>query len=334
MMSEREFYKNIENNIREYLPASYAEAEIFLTTQIKTNDIEKTGIQIRLPEQRISPVIYLSSFYEQYTSGRTMESILEEIARTRTKDLIGPLHNFDPAILENYDNVRPRLQMRAFDTEKNKKRLEEIVHHSFGDYSAGYSISLSNDPEQTMCVMVTQPMLEQWGITKKTLHEDTIQADLDRTPTLTTMEEMMKRMNFLGEPINYLDSTQKWEPDLRGEERHMFVLSNREAINGAGLILNPVIQQRIAEVVEGNYYVLPSSVHEVLIVPDEGNRELINAADLSYMVHEINQSVVAPADILSDKVQYYDAAARTLNNAVTYEREHEVGIGMERGKVL
>lgn len=66
---------------------------------------------------------------------------------------------------------------------------------------------------------------------------------------------------------------------------------------------------KIGELLGKNFYVLPSSIHEVLIVPDNGDMQ---AKELESMVKEVNATQVAPADLLSDKVQYYDRAAKTL----------------------
>ena len=79
--------------------------------------------------------------------------------------------------------------------------------------------------------------------------------------------------------------------------------------------------QQIGDIVGGNFYVLPSSVHEVLIVPDNGTMEL---RDLSAMVYEVNRTEVAPQDRLSDNVQYYDTETRTLENAQDREARKEL----------
>ena len=63
MMSKQEFYEEIKENIREYLPPEYEDAEISLTTQVKNMDVEMTGLLIRLPGESAAPVIYLDSMY-------------------------------------------------------------------------------------------------------------------------------------------------------------------------------------------------------------------------------------------------------------------------------
>ena len=88
----------------------------------------------------------------------------------------------------------------------------------------------------------------------------------------------------------------------------MFVLTNDTKVNGAAAILNDDIRQEIAEKV-GDFYMLPSSIHETLIIPKDAGMEL---KELEQMVQEVNQTQVAPGERLSDHVYEYDAKEHEL----------------------
>lgn len=88
----------------------------------------------------------------------------------------------------------------------------------------------------------------------------------------------------------------------------MFVLTNDTKVNGAAAILNDDTRQEIADKV-GDFYVLPSSVHETLIIPKDAGMEL---RDLEQMVQEVNQTQVALQERLSDHVYEYDAKEHEL----------------------
>lgn len=334
MMNKQEFYKNIEESIIGFLPEQYATAQITLTTRVKNYDEEQTGIVVRMPKENAAPIIYLDAYFRQYEEGRGIEDILQEIAQIRDRAMDGPVSMVNSDFLSDYENVRPRLQMRIYDTEWNEKRLSEIVHHSYGDYSEAYGVLLSEDKDHFMTVMVTPALMETWGITKKKLHDDTILADLSRGPQLVLMSDVMDSMFGGSEPVNYLEGMGSPMDELPEGAEKLFVLTNKDKVNGAGLILNSVIQEKIANIVGGNYYVLPSSVHEVLIMPDKHDRELMGAKQLGEMVSSINESTVAPEDLLSNRVEYYDAANRTLCNAAQYEKEHEQVLGIPKAKTI
>ena len=89
----------------------------------------------------------------------------------------------------------------------------------------------------------------------------------------------------------------------------MYVLTNQSKTNGAGVLVQDGVLEKVGGMIGSDFYVLPSSIHEVLIVPDNGNMRL---AELEDMVREVNATQVAPEDLLSDKVQYYDLETKTL----------------------
>ena len=102
----------------------------------------------------------------------------------------------------------------------------------------------------------------------------------------------------------------------------LYVLTNKEKTQGAAMIARPDIMKEIGDKFGCDYYVLPSSTHEVLVMPVSAGVEL---EMLSAMVHEVNATEVSPQDKLSDKVQYYDREREQLRNAFeSAEKEIEV----------
>lgn len=118
------------------------------------------------------------------------------------------------------------------------------------------------------------------------------------------------RLTQRGHKINTMeDLTALYEKSFSNDTMPMYVLTNASKVNGSGILARDGVLDKIGELLGKNFYVLPSSIHEVLIVPDNGDMQ---AKELESMVKEVNATQVAPADLLSDKVQYYDRAAKTL----------------------
>lgn len=88
----------------------------------------------------------------------------------------------------------------------------------------------------------------------------------------------------------------------------IFVLKNNTMVNGAAEILNDDTRQEIAEKI-GDFYVLPSCIHETIIIPKDAGMEL---DELEHMVQEVNYTQVAPDERLSDHVYEYDAKEHEL----------------------
>ena len=89
----------------------------------------------------------------------------------------------------------------------------------------------------------------------------------------------------------------------------IYILTNQDKLNGASVSAQEGVLEKVAELLGTNYYVLPSSIHELLILPDNGSMQL---SELEAMVREVNATQVAPEDRLSDKVQYYDRETKLL----------------------
>ena len=89
-----------------------------------------------------------------------------------------------------------------------------------------------------------------------------------------------------------------------GDEGKTACLTNGDKMNGAGLILQGDLMQQIEEIVGGDFYILPSSCHEVLVIPEAMGMDV---KELSAMVQQVNETEVSTEDRLSDHVQHYDS---------------------------
>ena len=107
--------------------------------------------------------------------------------------------------------------------------------------------------------------------------------------------------------------------DMVPTDDKLFVLTNNQKLNGAAALLDEKMMEQIAERVGNDFYILPSSVHEVLIVPKEAGMDF---KDLEAMVQEVNATQVAPQDKLSDHVYQYDNETREVFRADRAE-EHQ-----------
>lgn len=95
----------------------------------------------------------------------------------------------------------------------------------------------------------------------------------------------------------------------------MYVITNKQNLYGAVCILYPDVLKDVAQKLDSDFYVLPSSVHETIAVPAE-NLDINHASSLKAMVREVNQSELTPEEVLSDNVYYYCRKKHTLSLAL------------------
>ncbi len=298
------FIDYVKSHIKEYLPTEYQNAVISINEVTKSNDRMLTGLTILLPGEQAAPTIYLEALAEQVERGMPLDTAMKQIAQIQLENYSRVPLNI--SMLENYEAVRPMLAVQMCDPETNQEYLKGKPYTSCGELAAYYRIQVAADEEGTASVAVTESMMQMWGITKEQLHKDAMQVAHARSPVcLYDMEEVMAESIFSVKPENLFNREEPLDIGMIP----IYILTNQEKLNGASVSVQDGVLEKVAELLGTNFYVLPSSIHELLILPDNGSMQL---SELEAMVREVNATQVAPEDRLSDKVQYYDRETKLL----------------------
>ena len=319
-MSFEEFKQEIADNIKDHLPDQYQDSTVQLNTVQKNNEA-LDAITITSPDSNVSPTIYLNSFYEDYQNGQDMDTIMDRIADVRVEHEVS--QDFDVSKITDFDQVKDHIAARVVGMEDNADLLDQRPHAEMDDLAVTYCVMLGEDANGSMSVPVTNQLMETWGVTQEELH-DLAKANQDElTPsTFKSMNEVMAEM-MIPQMMNDMgldrEAAQEMVESMMPPEDKMFVLSNEQKLNGAAALLDDKMMDQIAEKVGGDFYILPSSVHEVLIVPADAGMDL---KDLEAMVQEVNETQVAPQDRLSDHVYQYDTDTHEVFRADRAE-EHQ-----------
>ena len=280
-------FVDVVKEIRDYLPKTFAEAGVELKTVTKNNGVELTGLIIRREASNICPTIYLDPYYEAYKAGEEMDKILREIADTRMRtDIKEP---FDADQFMQFERVKELIVPRLVNKEQNSEQLTERPYSVLADLAVTYHIMLFNGNASTP---VTNNFMKEWGIKTEELHETAIRNMLRLFPS--TFRGMSVVVNELHP--GYMDV-------LAPEDEALFVLSNSGKMFGAAAILDNKFLRGIAERMGKELYVLPSSIHELLVVTPNVEK---NLDELKEMVTSTNASTLDPEERLSDHVYRYN----------------------------
>ena len=184
-------------------------------------------------------------------------------------------------LFDDYETLKPHIRRIAFESSLHPEYMENgIFSSSHGLLRAIYTISVSETVKGMRIHIITEGMLKKWNITPQKLIKDVSDMELEQVCIFNGI--------FFGENLYY--SSKKFD------YWDMLCLTNTERRFGASLILNKAIRKRVGEIVGGHYIVLPSSIHEVMIVKDTNG-------DLDYfynMLAEFNANpmIVKPKDVL------------------------------------
>lgn len=319
-MSYEEFKQEIQDHIKDFLPEKFEDSEVSIHAVTKNNEI-LDGLTVTSPNSNMAPTIYLNDFYEHYENGRDMDSIMEQIASIRTEHEMD--QDFDISKITNFENVQDKIIPRIVGMEENEELLANRPHALMDDLAVIYAVDLGSNDNGSMSVPITNHLMENWNVSQKTLHEAALANMGELTPsTFKTMNEIMKEM-MLPDMVEQMggdrEAAEAMIEAMIPDEERMYVLTNEQKLNGAAAILDDKMMDQIREKVGDEFFILPSSTHEVLIVPAEAGIEL---EALESMVQEVNATQVAPQDRLSDHVYQYDAETRAVFRADRAE-EHQ-----------
>ena len=305
MMDFEEFKNNVADQIKDFLPEKYEDASVTLQDVTKNNDTVLTGLLIKTEDSNIAPNIYLENFFEQYQDGRDMADILQNIADVRVQHEME--QGFDVSRLTDFDQVKDNIICKLVNAELNADYLADKPHTMVEDLAVVYAIDLGGNESGHMTAPITNSLMEQYGITQEELHDIALHNLSESQIEFKTMRDVLVDMMFP-------DGIQPDDPRafmLPPEEENpsMYVLSNADKLNGAAALLDAKTMEDISEKLGGDFIVLPSSIHETIVLPVN---EDMDRHTLEAMVQDVNAGQVAPEERLSDHVYMYDSQEKEL----------------------
>lgn len=296
-MEYKEFVEYIKMN------AGYIAGEggnITINHVIKNNGCEMDGLVIMEKGKDIVPTIYLDSFYELYTNGENIKNIIRqiELIYEQNKNNV----TFDVNILKHFDTIKDKIVYKVVNYRSNEKLLEQVPHKRILDLAVVFYCLLDNEYGRSATALIYNNNLKNWNVTI----DDVYKAALKNTPDLlhskiSSMAALFEKcgVNVDGEEVDLKD----YVPS------DMYVLTNESKLNGAACILYENVLYDFAQKLGADLYILPSSVHEVILLP---KLSMFEKDELVNMVKEVNTEGVAADEVLSDHVYEYNRTERLI----------------------
>ncbi|WP_155831450.1 DUF5688 family protein [Butyrivibrio sp. LC3010] len=286
-----DFKNEVVKNIVSYLPAEYEGAVVELKEVVKNNDQRLTGIVVKKEDSNIAPNIYLEGFFRDHENGKAFEDVMRDIAALRVEHEIS---NIDVSYITDYEACRGKVVPRLVNADMNEELLSERPHRIIEDLAVIYAL----DMNEGMSIPISEQMMGAWGMDEEKLHTDAIE-NLPRIlpAKLSSIGEVLRAMMPL-------DEFSEMRAEMFPVDDTFYVLSNKRNVYGAAALLDKNMMNEIIEKLGEGFFILPSSVHEVLIIPD---KNCIQVKDLKNMVREVNATTVSEEDKLSDSIYRYSA---------------------------
>lgn len=300
-MVYEKFQELLESRLQDRLGDGY---RLRIQKVPKNNGIMLNGLTITSEGQTAAPLICLDEYYERFLEGRPMDMLADEIinACRENSDIL----HVDFSMIHDFEKLKDRIVFRLINTRANRALLEEIPSVPCQDLSAVFYLFLENNSCGQITALISRRHLRLWDVTVQTLYELAEKnTPLLLPPELKSMDAVMNDIAKEHMGKNYKEGI--IEELLPGhKEVPLFVLSNTTGLHGACCILYPGVLKNFAEQLKRDLVILPSSIHEVLLLPYEDDMVF---GDLSDMVTDINLAAVAAEDRLSNHVYFYSRIA-------------------------
>lgn len=292
-MNYEDFVCFVQTQMKERLGEA---VQIQIHRILKNNSVVLDGLSISEQDSSIAPTIYLNDFYREYQQGTDLPDILTCMEHIYEKSRI--TQSFDTAFYTDFEKVRPNLACRLINMEKNRELLKKVPYKEFLDLALVAYYCFEDAVLGAGTILVYGSHCKSWGISEEELFICARENTLRMRPTVfSTMASVLKRHEIC-------------MPEAEEEEHPIFVLTNEQGTFGAAGIAFDHVLQKIGQTLESDFWVLPSSVHECIIIPEDGN---VHKEALRETVREINRCEVEEEEYLSDEVYFYQRELHKLS---------------------
>lgn len=296
-MNLEQFTEKIAVDLQTTLLHKYAHVEV------RSRNVEKIGgsylgIELK-PEGNIGPLLKARKYYEEYMHGTPYFYVLNLIVN----DAVDALNKTPTKLDIDLNKLEENICIQVVQTESNKKYLEKIPHLEIEDLSiiCRFNVEISANDEGS--IVISEEWLDILNISEEELFYIAREhAPINRPDKIQSMNDVI---NALGSELP--ENTPK---------SPLLVVTNESGIDGASVLFYPGMLERCADILNGNFYILPSSLHEFLIL---GEDETMSAKELKTIVKDVNDNVLDPEELLSYNVYHYDWKEKVFEIADKYE---------------
>lgn len=322
MMDYEVFKEVVAEQFLSYMPPEFQSYKLDIKSVNKTNRI-MDGLTLFGPENetfKASPTLYIENMYGEYFKNRDFTETMKRAASDMVSMYRAMSTELDKITL---DYAGDKIVMALINTEQNKEFLQQVPHREFKDLSIVYRQILSIGKDGAHSITINNNLAKKIGMTEKQLY-DTAVINTKKLfpPVVKSMRDVIRDI-FRSEntPEEVIDQIIGNAP----EDINMYVITNEHGLYGAASMLYESELHKLAEKMESDMYILPSSTHEVIAIPTS----MGDPYEFAEMVEEINMKAVDLEERLSNQVYHYDKDLRQLTLATETQNKRLDGIVAE-----
>lgn len=325
------FVQGIQRGVKEIIEKRLDDGIVVIRNVLKNNNIRMKAISIVRKDEKATPTIYLQNYYTDYKNGRTIKSICDEIFEIYLKGIENFKTDVDIQDISDWKRMKEVVYYKVINYEMNKTLLSKIPHFRFLDLAIVFYIMMSKDDEGQATALIYNQHIAGWEITPEELRDTAFHNMWNKYPVVVRrMEDIVSEMilndilgdeewvdtyddeygdDIISEDTEYGEYTygelkgivREEVESLKIEDLNMYVMSNTMKLNGAVCITYPRAIKDFAIEHNSDVYIIPSSVHELILIPDIR----CSIETMNDLIKDVNRRQLDPVEVLSDHVYIY-----------------------------
>lgn len=316
----QEFVGEIEKRVSDH---------IGMKCSVKLEQVTKINrsfdaVQIRTEGSNIAPVVYLESFYEEACQGQPIESLITEALDAIQKS-IRDIPAIDLSGIKDYEQIQAHLSVELISAERNAQMLKGVPHTMIEDMAAIYRIHQEFGNGMSGTILLSNDLFAIYGITIEQLHADAVHSAAIMKPVCMTGmshvlygEHQVEVLGIKGKPRSV-------------EDEIMFVATVPDKERGAGVLLYENFLEDAAKLLGGDFFVMPASRHEVVLIKKE---ECVLLDELKDLIKVSNMLQIDGEDQLTDSIYHYDSKNHIFELADKFEARQKKELESSKVSVL
>jgi hypothetical protein len=278
-------------------------------TTVESPDGMTDRLMVSVDDSKMSMAFRLKEIYQSVEDGEDIDHAVYKMVNTIEDNIsfVKEKEQDVKSFISDYEKVKDNTYLRLIPGDS--PILKSTPHRMIEDMALVVNVHLDSfsDEHGKSCVVVTKPLMEMYGIDEAQLFADAEKNSLANEPIVfKPLLDMVKDLISKDEIPN---------PEDVGIVT--YIATNTSGFQGAAVAGYPDFCEKAAEAIGGSFYMLPSSVHEFILIKDDGTPK---AKDLNRMIKNVNETVLEPRDVLSAQCYHYDAKAKVLETGLNYAK--------------
>lgn len=295
------FVKQMQAKVQAAMP----EKEVKIVTVPKNNGVKLTALQLCSSKNAdstcsISPSIYMEEYYAQY-DGHNMDELFSSVMTVIDKAMRDMPTTVDK--ISDFATMQNKIFFTVVNASKNADLLNTVPHILWNDLAIVFRCMVYKQERNLQSFVIHNELAKSWKMSASKL----MSVARENTSKLFPWK-VTSMANLFGGVLSGAETTKYHNLDDVDENDAvpMYVATTGDGVNGAHVLLYPDVLAAFGEKCKKNFYIFPSSIHELIFVPEEKNSDVEQYHNI---VSEVNSTQVLPDEFLSDNVYYYDRAS-------------------------